>query len=110
MKISMTILMAMFISLQAMAYKEGVYSCKNGDARLPDNTYKFETVRIGSASLPYLEINRHYRASSDENAVAQEVVIRGLAAVTENGEGISTYSLNNIRLEFKGEDFLNCKK
>ena len=105
------VLLAVFVSVPALAYREGTYACKNSDITLPDNTYKFETVNIGGVSLPVLEIKRYSRADSGNvNSPIQQIGIKGLALVVTSANGIETISVNNIRLEFKGDEFLNCKK
>lgn len=105
------VLLAVLVSVPALAYKDGVYACKNGDTRLPDNTYKFETVNLGGISLPVVDINRYYRQETgNPNSAMQRVNVKGVATLTSTEAGYTTVMLNNVRLEFKGDEFLNCKK
>lgn len=105
------VLLAVFVSVQALAYKEGTYSCKNSDTALADNTYKFETVEIGGTTLPLVNMVRHSRVEpGNPNSPARQMSIKGLGTVVTNADGVDTVSVNSIRMEFKGDEFLNCKQ
>jgi hypothetical protein len=98
------------LTTNAFAYEEGTYSCKNAEG-LPNNTYKIENVTVGSASLPYVEINRYYRNA--EGAPPRHSSLRGLAAISTSGEGenaIEILSVASLRLEFKNGQLFNCRQ
>lgn len=100
----------MTLSASAFAYSEGTISCKNLEG-LPDNTYRIENVNVGSATLPYVEINRYFR--NREGQPPRHTTIRGLATVSSTGEGedaMEILSLASVRLEFRNGALFNCRQ
>lgn len=94
------------LTTNAYAYNEGTFSCKNAEG-LPYNTYKIENVAVGSATLPYVEINRFYKGK--EGNPPTQSTIRGLAAVSSSNT-LEILSLASIRLEFKDGALINCRQ
>ena len=98
------------LSTSAFAYNEGTFTCKNAEG-LPGNTYKIENVSVAGASLPYVEITRHYKSTDGQPA---DTVIRGIAVVSSserNGKTKEILALAAVRLEFDDQgNLVNCRK
>lgn len=96
---------ALVLSTSAFAYKDGTFHCPNKDG-LPDNIYKVQTIKMGEASLPYIEIQRYLKFKDSE---IKETSIRGFATVISgNLLNSEVLSIENLELRFDGERFLNC--
>lgn len=91
------------------AYRDGVYPCKNMDG-LPNNVYKIETIEIREGlSLPFIEATRHFQAPDKS---VREATIKGFATHANHnleGEPAEMLSVGAIRLEFRGDTFVNCQ-
>lgn len=98
-----------FGSSTAMAYEEGFFRCK-GAGTLPDSTYKIESVNLGAATLPYVEIQRFFKGVGGEPTAHN---LKGLAAVsttTVSGKQKETLMVAAVRLEFEDGKLLNCRE
>jgi hypothetical protein len=105
-------LIALLSSTPGLAYKDGTFTCKNGDPAMPDNTYSIQSVTVPGTSdtLPYVTATRYFRGPGEQPSV-RPVVIRGLAVVSDSGTPANTVlSLNQLRLEFSGDEMTNCRR
>ena len=102
---SLIILTAILFSTNALAYREGTISCKNARAELPNNIYKIETVQVGSSSLPYIEVTRHYKLADG----VQVATVRGLASVHSSKPNSELLQLGNVNLQFENGELFGCK-
>lgn len=88
-------------------YVDGTYFCKNPSKDLPDNMYMINTVQVGGASLPTVDITRYIKKGNETDTI----LIKGLASVhTTTSTKTTSLRLGSVVLEFVDGDFVNCKK
>lgn len=104
---SILALALILFSLNAFAYKDGTYTCKNGQG-LPSNVYVIKTVDVGGVQLPYLELTRHFHKNLDPNAPVVTVHSKGFAMVSSI-DGNDTLMLGSLRYEFEGDRLITCQ-
>lgn len=103
-------LATVLMSTQALAYRNGTYTCKNGDDSLPANTYKISDTTVAGGTLPFVEITRHYRSNpSDRNSAVQVSNVKGLASVSSMDDR-EVLLVAAIRLEFTNDELFGCKQ
>ena len=96
---------AVLFSTSAFAYRDGTISCKNGRPELPNNIYKIETVQVGSSSLPYVEITRHFKQGEG----VQVATVRGFASIHSSKPGSELLQVGNLNLQFENGELFGCK-
>lgn len=101
------------LSLPALAYQDGTYSCKNIEG-LPNNTYKVTTVTVASLpdselKQPYVEMTRHFRQEpGNPESPIITTTLKGLAIISDNGT-TQALMLGSLRLEFVNDALFGCK-
>lgn len=106
MKTLMISLFMLSLGSNAFAYRDATYSCKNSVAELPNNIYKIETVRVGSGSLPYIEITRYLKNGEE----VRTMTAKGIGSVHSSRPGSELLQIGSISLEFFNGEFINCKQ
>ncbi len=100
------VVLALF-SLSAFGYKTGVHSCKNANPALPDNVYDIKDLNVDGSTLPFVQLTRHHL--DRESGEIYTSTIKGIATVSS--VKTSEYlSVNQVRLEFVNDKFINCKE
>lgn len=95
-------------SVSAFAGVEGEHRCKNKDG-IPDNVYRIsnQSINAGGPTLPYVEIERHYR--KDANSPVEQSQIRGWGTEIVHGT-TTTIMIAALRLEFLNGQLFGCQK
>jgi len=106
MKLALALALSLF-SVSAFAYKDGTYTCKNGQG-LPANVYVVKTIEVGGVQLPYLELTRHFHKQLDPSQPVQTVHTKGLAMLS-SVDGKDVLLIGALRYEFEGDRLVNCK-
>jgi len=95
---------------RAEALPQGTFKCKN-HSQLPDNIYKFTTVKIDSdrdLSVPYVEIRRFLQPANGQAQQHEEVNIKGFATAVTRGN-TQTLVIASSTFEFINGELQNCK-
>ncbi len=108
-KLTAFILSGVFFSISAHAYQDGVYKCKNPQAGLPTNTFKVETITVGGAALPYVEMTQYYTATDAPNAPVIESHLKGFASVMTDSDGNELLQLVQRQMEFESGHMKGCQ-
>lgn len=98
-------ILATLMGTSALAYTDGTYRCKNGDATLGDRVITIKTVDSGAGPVPFVKIVRPLR---EGNGVT-DLEISGFASYHKRGDS-ETMMIAAVRLDFKEGELLNCKK
>lgn len=98
------------LSTSAMAYQTGTYTCKNREKTLPPDVYKITDKDIAGATVPYVEITRHYLSNSSDPASQRTSTVRGLAAVSSINDNTELLMIGSLRLEFDNGQLFGCEQ
>ena len=95
MKSFLTLLVTLTLSVSALAFTDGEYTCGSKSDKF-QYTYKITTLAINGIALPHLDITKAY---SPDNAQDKAYTIKGVATQFTNDEGQEILVLGNITLE-----------
>lgn len=98
MKLSL-LLSVLFFTLSSYAIQDGTYTC-GSRANFFDITYKVKTLSVEGIDLPHLEITKnYYKKPTDPKSADKTYLIKGIANVFTNEDGVETLVLGNIAVE-----------
>lgn len=109
MKKGILVLMSL-ITLKAFAFNDGTFECANQEG-VPANIYVIKTLSLNGAQVPYVEMNRFYRATMNNENQIVESKIKGIATVAKTSYEASEYLiLGTLQLEIKDGQITGCQK
>lgn len=94
------------MGIPALAYKDGVYHCKNLRG-VPDDRITVKTVAVGGMSVPFVEIIRHFRTETSEVQVSKQ---SGFASVATTSTGHESLMLAAVVLELENGAVRGCDR
>ncbi len=98
------------LSVQAFAITDGTYECTNQEG-VPANVYVIKTLNMSGVQVPYVEMNRFYRTTINNESQIVESKIKGIATVAKSSYEPSEYLiLGTLQLELKDGQLVGCQK
>lgn len=98
-------LLATLVGSAALAYKDGTYSCKNGDPTLADRVITIKTLDVGAGPVPFVKVTRPIR----EGNKITDLEISGFASFHKRGNA-ETMMLAALRFDFLNDELQHCKQ